>query len=110
MRTGLLYWVVATLPVNVLDLLREKFENVGIVRFTAAEVEVFGRDPDSADGVHADGVHAMRVEVAVNHEFLSPTLAVLDDLQAAGHEIHVHVGALKDARRIRAGEAGPEAI
>ncbi len=101
----MLYWVVATLPVNVLDLLREKFESVGIVRFTAAEVEVLGRDLESVDGVHA-----MRVEVAVNQEFLSPTLAVLDDLQAAGHEIHVHVGALKDARRIRTGEAGPEAI
>ena len=101
----MLYWVVATLPVDLLDLLREKFETVGIVRFTAAEVEVLGSDTESVDGVHA-----MRVEVAVNEDFLSPTLAVLEELAAGGNEVNVHVGSLKDARRIRTGEAGPEAI
>lgn len=101
----LLYWVVATLPVDLLDLLREKFEEVGIVRFTAAEVEVLGQETESVDGIHA-----MRVEVAVNEEFLSPTLAVLDELSANGNEVNVHVGSLKDARRIRTGEAGSDAI
>ncbi len=107
----MIYWVVATLPVDLIDLLRERFEEVGIVRFTAAEVEVLGSGvQQKGDGNPVDGIHAMRVEVAVNEGFLQPTLAVLDDIASGGGEIDVHVGALKDARRIRTGESGPEAI
>ena len=44
------------------------------MRFTAAEVEVFEPDSDAATGKHA-----MRIEVAVNEEFLEPTLKVLEN-------------------------------
>ena len=121
MRNRVIYWVVATVPVDVLDLVRERFETVGIVRFTAAEVEVL--DPEStgtasqgtavglgAESGSMDSVHCMRVEVAVNEEFLTPTITVLEDLTSEGKRIDFHVGELKDARRIRTGESGPEAI
>jgi nitrogen regulatory protein PII len=105
MKGTAMYWVVAVISVRILDVLRERFAREGIVRFTAAEVEVFEPDSDAATGKHA-----MRIEVAVNEEFLEPTLKVLEKLGSEGHDVSVHVGSIADARRIRTGESGPEAI
>ncbi len=100
-----MYWVVVIIRPALLDLLKERFAEQGIVRFTVAEVEVL-----TTESVGPTGDHALRVEVAVNGDFLPPTKQVLEGLKAEGHELFCHVGSLSDALRIRTGETGPEAI
>ncbi len=100
-----MYWVVSIIPSDALDLLTGRFSTVGIVRFTVAEVEVVsGADDGSSEQ------HALRVEVALNEEFLRPALEVLEGLKSDGFEVSTHVGNLSDAMRTRTGESGPEAI
>jgi len=99
------YWVVIIIQAEVLDLLKERFAEQGIVRFTVGEVEVL-----TAESKGPTGDHALRVEVAVNENFLEPTKQVLEVLRSEGHEIITHVGALSDSMRIRTGETGSEAI
>ena len=100
-----MYWVVSIIPSEALDLLTEKFSKVGVVRFTVAEVEVV--NPQSAVSA---GDQALRVEVALNEEFLQPALKVLEQIQKAGFDVSTHVGQLSDAMRTRTGELGPDAI
>ncbi|MEE2882757.1 MAG: hypothetical protein VYD70_03435 [Planctomycetota bacterium] len=100
-----MYWVVIIIQAEVLDLLKERFAEQGIVRFTVGEVEVL-----TTESKGPTGDHALRVEVAVNENFLEPTKQVLEVLRSEGHEIITHVGALSDAMRIRTGETGSEAI
>jgi len=99
------YWVVSIIPSDALDLLTERFSKVGIVRFTVAEVERMS--PDSAS-TSVD--HALRVEVALNEEFLRPAMQVLETMKSEGIDVATHVGHLLDAMRTRTGEQGPEAI
>ena len=100
-----MYWVVIIIQAEVLDLLKERFAEQGIVRFTVGEVEVL-----TTESKGPTGDHALRVEVAVNENFLEPTKHVLEVLRSEGHEIITHVGALSDSMRIRTGETGSEAI
>ncbi|MDE0960550.1 MAG: hypothetical protein OSB09_07195 [Planctomycetota bacterium] len=100
-----MYWVVSIIPSEALDRLTEKFSQVGVVRFTVAEVEMV--NPQS---VVSAGNQALRVEVALNEEFLPPALKVLEQLRSAGFDVTTHVGQLSDAMRTRTGEMGPEAI
>ncbi len=101
----IVYWVVVIIRADLLDLLKDRFAEQGIVRFTVGEVEVLTTASKSPTGDHA-----LRVEVAVNEEFLEPTRKVLEILRSEGHEIITHVGSLSDAMRIRTGETGSEAI
>ncbi|PCJ11077.1 MAG: hypothetical protein COB10_09990 [Planctomycetota bacterium] len=100
-----MYWVVVIIRANLLDLLKERFAEQGIVRFTVGEVEVL-----TAESEGPTGDHALRVEIALNENFLEPTKQVLEVLRSEGHEIDTHVGSLSDALRIRTGETGSEAI
>ena len=100
-----MYWIVVIIRANLLDILKERFAEQGIVRFTVGEVEVL-----TAESEGPTGDHALRVEIALNENFLEPTKQVLEVLRSEGHEIDTHVGSLSDALRIRTGETGSEAI
>ena len=100
-----MYWIVVIIRANLLDILKERFAEQGIVRFTVGEVEVLTPESEGPTGDHA-----LRVEIAVNENFLEPTRQVLEVLRSEGHEISTHGGLLSDALRIRTGETGSEAI
>ena len=52
----------------------------------------------------------LRLEIAVNDEFLAPALAAFERARSAGHPVTMSVLPLVDTVRIRTGERGPEAI
>ena len=92
-------------------------ERLDAVAAALAEVEVFRMTVTECRGVQSAGDLAdkVRLEIAVNENFVKPTL---EAIQRAGHLSEeegsgfgkIFVTELLDVVRIRTGESGPDAI
>ena len=91
-------------------------ERLDAVAAALAEVEVYRMTVTECRGVVDGGMDSkVRLEIAVNENFVKPTL---DAIKAAGHLDEdeasgfgkIFVTELVDVVRIRTGESGPDAI
>ena len=89
---------------------QEELNRVEVFRLTISDVtRVVGSE---AKGMTYESEPAVRLEIAVNENFVRPTLDALYRAvrEEEGDTGTVYVLPLKDAIRIRTGERGPEAI
>jgi nitrogen regulatory protein P-II 1 len=100
-------YVVGVVPPAALEMVQGALGEAEIFRLTISEVEVVQAVGDVPPGGLDRG---LRLEIAVNDDFLAPALSAFDRARDAGHLITVSVLPLDDAVRIRTGERGPEAI
>ena len=108
-------YVVGIVPPAALERVQSALGEAEIHRLTVSEVEVARPSEETPPGGWTRGI---RVEIAVNDDFLAPALAAFEaarDGQWTGGStssfpIEVSVLPLDDAMRIRTGERGPEAI
>ena len=101
-------YVVGVIPSRCLDDVRRALGDGGIYRLTVGEVEVFqcgtGAPPASDE-------RQLRLEIAVNDEFLEPAVAAFGSALAAGEgEVWISVQPLERVQRIRTDEEGSAAI
>lgn len=92
-------------------------DKLDAVAAALAEKDVYRMTVTDCRGVSIDGTMApkVRLEIAVNEDFVKPTL---DAIQSAGQLVEeessgfgkVFVTELLDVVRIRTGESGPDAI
>jgi nitrogen regulatory protein P-II 1 len=91
---------------------QDELNRVEVFRLTVSDVEVHRIDESAAGEMRYGSDTAIRLEIAVNENFVRPTLdalyRALEDRE--GGPDAVYVLPLKDAIRIRTGERGPEAI
>jgi nitrogen regulatory protein P-II 1 len=102
---------------------KEALSAVEVFRMTVSDVTGLQRSSDSADWQPSTLV---RLEIAVNEDFVQPTLAAIrsaggegdatgdrgdgTETEGADDGQRIHVHTLKDVIRVRTGERGPEAI
>jgi len=103
--------IQAVVPPESIQRVQDELNRVEVFRLTVSDVTaVVG---DSAPGMTYDSNPAARLEIAVNENFVRPTLDALyralkdEDEKVCGT---VYVLPLKDVIRIRTGERGPEAV
>ncbi|MEM7261095.1 MAG: P-II family nitrogen regulator [Planctomycetota bacterium] len=102
-------YVVAIVPGAALSAVTEQLGRAEIYRLTVSDVEVFDpttSDPDSGHG-------RLRLEVAVNDDFLQPAIDAFRAVESAHPDFEsfwVRVLPLDEAVRIRTGETGSGAI
>ena len=104
--------IQAVVDPNAIRRVQEELNRVEVFRLTVSDVEAVESAPSDAGGMTYDSRPAIRLEIAVNENFVKPTL---DALYRALREEEEEPGSvfvlpLKDAIRIRTGERGPEAI
>lgn len=95
-----------------LESLKEALAQAEVFRFTITEVLGTGHQRAEADGQEIELFPKLKLEIAVNDNFVQPTLDAV--MKAAGQD-SVGVGKvlvirLDDVIRIRTGEHGSEAI
>ncbi len=100
-------YVVGIVPPPALEMVREALESAEIYRLTISEVEVAQPADEAPPAGFARG---LRLEIAVNDDFLQPALDAFAKAREAGHPTTVTVLPVEDTVRIRTGERGPEAI
>ncbi len=100
-------YVVGIVLPAALEMVQAGLGEAEIFRLTISEVELVRPAEEAPPGGLARG---LRVEIAVNDDFLAPALAAFERARNAGHPVTVSVLPLEDAVRIRTGERGPEAI
>ncbi len=96
---------------------KEALSRVEVFRLTVSDVSVLERTVPEGGGAPAGGAPfearpRVRLEIAVNENFVRPTLEAIRS--ACGGEKggggRIYVQELKDVIRVRTGERGPEAI
>ncbi len=103
--------VTAVLAPERLDAVAAALAEVEVFRMTVTEC----RGVQRAGGAPADLADKVKLEIAVNENFVKPTL---EAIQRAGHLSEeegsgfgkIFVTELLDVVRIRTGESGPDAI
>jgi len=102
--------IQAVVPPESIKKVQDELNHVEVFRLTLSDVTaVVG---DSAPGMTYGSKPAVRLEIAVNENFVRPTLdalyrALKDEEESVGT---VYVLPLTDVIRIRTGERGPEAV
>ena len=112
--------IVATIQPATLEGVKLALSKVGVDRLTVKDVQGFGRQKGFTEVYrgHAFTVNLLRkieLQIAVNDEFVEPTVRVLIETARTGEEGAVGDGKimvlpLGDCIRIRTGERGSEAI
>ncbi|MEN8151154.1 MAG: P-II family nitrogen regulator [Planctomycetota bacterium] len=107
--------IQAVVPPESIHRVQDELNRVEVFRLTVSDVTAVVGDsaPDAARAMTWGQSPAARLEIAVNENFVRPTLDALHralkdvDDPAVGT---VYVLPLKDVIRIRTGERGPEAV
>ncbi len=112
--------IEAIIQPSKLEAVKESLSEVEVVRLTISDVQGFGRQKGHTEVYrgHEYTVNLLRkvkLEIAVNEDFVEPTVAAI--IKAGRTEEEGKVGdgkifilPLEDCIRIRTGERGPEAI
>src|SRR6186713_172449 len=113
-------YVIAVIQPQKLDLVREALMATGVAGVTVSDVQGFGRQKGHTEIYrgHEYTVNLLRkvkLQIAVNDEFVEPTVQAIIKAGRTGEEGKVGDGKifimpLQDCIRIRTGERGPEAI
>lgn len=112
-------YIIAIIRPEKLDEVKEALREIDVSRMTVTEVQGYGRQRGYLDEVLGVDkgirfVRKIKLEIAVNDEFLEPTINTL--LRVARTEDgrigdgKIFVLPLEDVIRIRTGERGREAI
>jgi nitrogen regulatory protein P-II 1 len=107
---GALKLIQAVIPPESIHKVQDELNRVEVFRLTLSDVTAIVGD--SSPGMTYGSSPAVRLEIAVNENFVRPTLdalyrALKDEEESMGI---VYVLPLKDVIRIRTGERGPEAV
>jgi nitrogen regulatory protein P-II 1 len=100
--------VQAILAPERLEAVQAALGAAEVFRLTVSDVQGVGGRGGPLDSEAFSLRPLVRLEVAVNEEFLKPTLAAI--VQGGGDAGKIFVLPLHDVIRIRTGERGPEAI
>jgi nitrogen regulatory protein P-II 1 len=105
---------------KMIEAIKEALNEVEVVRLTISDVQGFGRQKGHTEIYrgHEYTVNLLRkvkLQIAVNDEFVEPTVQAIIKAGRTGAEGKVGDGKifilpLNDCIRIRTGERGPEAI
>lgn len=112
--------IEAIIQPSKLESVKDALNEVEVVRLTISDVQGFGRQKGHTEIYrgHEYTVNLLRkvkIQIAVNDEFVEPTVAAILKAARTGEEGKVGDGKifilpLEDCIRIRTGERGPEAI
>jgi nitrogen regulatory protein P-II 1 len=112
--------IEAIIQPSKLEAVKEALNEVEVVRLTITDVQGFGRQKGHTEIYrgHEYTVNLLRkvkLQIAVNDEFVEPTVKAIMSAGRSGDEGKVGDGKifilpLHDCIRIRTGERGPEAI
>lgn len=112
--------IEAIIQPSKLEAVKEALNEVEVVRMTIGDVQGFGRQKGHTEIYrgHEYTVNLLRkvkVQIAVNEEFVEPTVQAILKAARSGEEGKVGDGKifilpLEDCIRIRTGERGSEAI
>jgi nitrogen regulatory protein P-II 2 len=116
----LMKMIEAIIQPSKLEAVKEALNEVEVVRLTISDVQGFGRQKGHTEIYrgHEYTVNLLRkvkLQIAVNDEFVEPTVNAIIKAGRTGEEGKVGDGKifimpLNDCIRIRTGERGPEAI
>ena len=104
--------IQAVVEPEALGRVQEELSRVEVFRLTIGDVQTLSRDDSESSVMTWEARPGIRLEIAVNENFVKPTLdALYRALDVEGEKRGtLYVLPLKDAIRIRTGERGPEAI
>ena len=104
--------IQAVVEPEAIHRVQEELSRVEVFRATIGDVRILKRNDADSRVMTFETRPGIRLEIAVNENFVKPTLdalyRALDDEN--GESGTLYVLPLKDAIRIRTGERGPEAI
>ena len=101
--------IQAVVDPGAIHRVQDELNRVEVFRLTISDVETLERP--RSPGLTFETRAGVRLEIAVNENFVKPTLdALYRALKDEDERAAVYVLPLKDAIRIRTGERGPEAI
>ena len=100
-------YVIGIIRGGTLEKLSRELGRGGIYRLTISEVEILDTAAASSPG---EEERRLRVEIAVNDDFLAPALQAFEAVRDADETAPVSVLPLEEVVRIRTGETGREAI
>ncbi len=100
-------YVIGIVPASLLEEVTRLLGQGGIYRLTVGEVDVVDAERQAPPGPQQ---RRLRLEIAVNNEFLQTALDAFATVQAVDPRVWVSVLPLEEVLRIRTGETGREAI
>lgn len=113
-------YVIAVIQPSRLETVKEALSKVDVFRLTVSDVQGMGRQKGHTEvyrghEYEVNLIRKVKLEIAVNDEFLEPTLDAITEGGRSGPEGKIGDGKifvlpLEDALRIRTGERGSEAI
>ncbi len=101
--------IEAVVDSGAIHRIQEELSRVEVFRLTVSDVTILKAEAAETPGQTFDSSPGVRLEIAVNENFVKPTLQALYRALPEG-EGSLYVLPLSDAIRIRTGERGPEAI
>jgi len=112
--------IIAIIPPDRLESVKASLAKVDVYRLTLQDVQGFGRQKGRSEmfqgtNFQANLVRKVQLMIAVNDEFVDPTIDAIVDGGRAGTEGRIGDGKifvlpLDECVRIRTGEHGPDAI
>jgi len=112
--------IVAVIRPEKLEAVKDALAEVEVFRLTVSDVQGFGRQKGQTEIYRGQEytvslVRKVRLEIAVNEDFVEPTIGAIMRAARTGEggrigDGKIFVLPLADVVRIRTGERGPEAI
>lgn len=112
--------IIAIIQPSKLEDVKAALSKVEVVRLTIMDVQGFGRQKGQTEiyrgrEITANLLRKVQLQIAVNEEFVEPTIDAVISGGRTGDEGQIGDGKifvlpLEDCIRIRTGERGPEAI
>lgn len=112
--------IIAIIQPHNLESVKAALSEVEVFRLTIMDCQGFGRQHGKAEVVKGDEFLAnlrrkVQLQIAVNEEFVEPTIEAIQRGGRSGEEGEIGDGKifvipLEECIRIRTGERGPEAI
>jgi nitrogen regulatory protein PII len=101
--------IQAVVDPGAIHRIQEELSRVEVFRLTVSDVTVLEGESAGTPGLTFESNPGVRLEIAVNENFVKPTLDALRRALPDGKS-SLYILPLTDAIRIRTGERGPEAI
>ncbi|MEZ6139680.1 MAG: P-II family nitrogen regulator [Zavarzinella sp.] len=112
--------ILAIIQPSRLEIVKEALNQVAVYRLTVVDVYGFGRQKGQSEvfrghEVAVNMVRKVQLQIAVNEDFVEPTVNAIVQAGRTGTDGRVGDGKIfilpmDDCVRIRTGERGPEAI
>ena len=112
--------IIAIIQPSKVEAVKEALNKVAVFRLTMIDCRGFGRQKGQSEvyrghELTVNLLHKVQIQVAVNEDFVEPTVNAIMEAGRTGPEGRIGDGKifivpLEDCIRIRTGERGPEAI